>query len=123
MRCPCRKKSEAIDYASCCAPYHGGVAAPTAAALMRARYSAFVLGDAAYLTTTWHPSTRPPQVHLPTGRRWIGLSVHAAQVSGDQATVAFTARSRAGGTSHALKETSRFVREGGRWYYLDGDIG
>jgi SEC-C motif-containing protein len=43
--------------------------------------------------------------------------------AGDTATVAFVARSKLGGRAHRLVETSRFVREGGRWFYVEGDIG
>jgi SEC-C motif-containing protein len=43
-------------------------------------------------------------------------------VDADHATVEFVARSKLGGRAHRLHETSRFVREGGRWYYVDGDV-
>lgn len=124
MRCPCRKKSETTDYEQCCAPYHKGVRpAPTAEALMRSRYAAFALGDAAYLHETWHASTRPPSLTLPPGQEWIALRVISTSTDGDRATVRFSARSRIGGRTDVLEETSRFVREDGRWYYVDGDIG
>ena len=114
-------------YAECCASYHGGplhLQAPSAEALMRSRYSAFVrdLGD--YLLATWHPSTRPAAVEPnPEGLRWLGLEVrrHATQ-DADHATVEFVARSKLGGRAQRLHETSRFVREGGRWFYVDGGM-
>jgi SEC-C motif-containing protein len=43
--------------------------------------------------------------------------------AGDTATVSFVARSKLGGRAHRLQETSRFEREGERWYYVDGDLG
>lgn len=92
---------------------------------MRSRYSAFVIGDAAYLLATWHPWTRPATLDLDEGARpgWLGLEVRRAQVTGpDTAVVEFVARYRVAGRAHRLHETSRFVREDGRWYYLDGEV-
>lgn len=123
MRCPCRKKSESIRYSTCCAPRHDGTApAQSAEALMRSRYSAFVLQLAPYLIETWHASTRPSRLDFETGRTWMLLKVIAAQHDGDRATVEFKAQSKAAGQTHVLHEVSRFVREDGRWYYVDGEI-
>jgi SEC-C motif-containing protein len=119
-RCPCRKKSETTTYAACCQPYHLGIRVPTRAeALMRSRYAAFALRDADYLLATWHPSTRPARIDFTPDQEWLSLKVEAKTADGDRATVTFTARSRIGGSSHVLHETSRFVREGGRWLYVD----
>ena len=89
---------------------------------MRSRYSAYVLKLEAYLLATWHPDTRPATADLDgDDGRWIGLEVKRhALVSADNATVEFVARYKIGGRAHRLHETSRFVRENGRWYYLDG---
>jgi len=120
--CPCGR---AAAYAACCGRYHEGplhLQAPDAEQLMRSRYSAFVLGRADYLLATWHPSTRPAALEPdPPGLRWLGLEVrrHAVQ-DAEHATVAFVARHKLGGRATRLQETSRFVREDGRWYYLDG---
>lgn len=92
---------------------------------MRSRYSAYCLGLGDYLSATWHPSTRPAELELvgPERLRWIGLTVRGHRASGpDRAEVEFVARYRVGGRGHRLHETSRFVREEGRWYYLDGEI-
>ena len=55
-RCPC---GTGLTYGECCGKYHAGTNAPTAEALMRSRFSAFVTGDEAYLLRTWDPDTRP----------------------------------------------------------------
>ncbi len=121
MRCPCRKKSETTGYAACCESYHAGLRlAPTAEALMRSRYSAFAIGNAAYLLATWHASTRPADLELLPGEEWVQLRVLAVREAGNEASVEFVARSRRGGSTLALHETSRFVREDGRWFYIDG---
>lgn len=121
MRCPCRKKRETETYAECCEPYHKGQKpAPTAEALMRSRYTAFALKDAAYLTVTWHRSTRPSRIDFTPDQEWSLLRIVAADEIEDTATVEFVARSRIGGRIHELHEVSRFIREQGRWFYVDG---
>ena len=93
---------------------------------MRSRYSAFVLCKVDYLRTTWHASTRPHTLKLDPGQRWLGLTVqrHVQALKGDpnRALVAFVARSKEGGRATRLQESSRFVREDGRWYYVDAEL-
>lgn len=91
---------------------------------MRSRYSAYVLGDERYLLDTWHPRTRPTAALDPDAvLRWLGLELHGHERLGeDHATVEFVARSKVAGRAARLHEISRFMREGGRWYYVDGEI-
>ena len=109
---------------SCCHAYHAGATAPTAEALMRSRYVAYALGLEPYLLETWHISTRPAELKLDEDPpRWLGLSIKRyEQQEIDIAPVEFVARYKIGGRAYRLHETSRFVREGGRWFYIDGDI-
>ncbi len=89
---------------------------------MRSRYSAFVLLDAAHLLATWHASTRPASLEFDPSAKWLGLEVRAHQATGaDTAEVEFVARYRLEGRAVRLHERSRFVREDGRWFYVDGD--
>ena len=121
--CPC---GSGYPMQACCAPYIAGLApAPTAVALMRSRYTAYTLGSARYLLDTWHPRTRPDAVAPDDGRRWLGLKIVATSGGGageDSGNVEFVARFKVGGRAHRLHETSRFVREDGRWLYVDGDV-
>ena len=90
---------------------------------MRSRYSAYVLGDVEYLQATWHVGTRPDPASLAPdpATRWLGLEVKRAAEDGDTAVVEFVARFKVGGQPAVrLHETSRFVREHGRWFYVDG---
>lgn len=111
------------DYAACCAPLHGGEPAASAETLMRSRYSAYALGLRDYLLCSWHVSTRPSELGLDTATRWLGLSVKQHRSTGpESAEVEFIARYRVGGGSAVrLHERSRFLRENGHWYYLDGE--
>jgi SEC-C motif domain protein len=122
--CPCGR---AAAYADCCGRYHAGplhLQAPDAETLMRSRYAAYVLDRIDYLLATWHSDTRPAAIEPnAAGLKWLGLEVQRAQrIDDDHATVTFVARSKLGGRAHRLQETSRFVREGGRWYYVDGEL-
>ena len=118
--CPC---GSGQAYAVCCAALHRGAPAPSAEALMRSRYSAYVRGDRDYLLRSWHASTRPAQLDLDPATRWLGLSVKRHAPDGARAEVEFVARYRVGGGSAVrLHEHSRFVHEDGHWYYLDGEM-
>ncbi|HKX39755.1 MAG TPA: YchJ family metal-binding protein [Burkholderiaceae bacterium] len=124
--CPCRAPALAPRYADCCGRYHDGrTPPPDAEALMRSRYSAYVLSLPDYLLATWHPGTRPATLEPdPVGLKWLGLEVRRhATVDAAHASVEFVARSKLAGRAHRLHEVSRFVREDdGRWYYVDGEI-
>jgi SEC-C motif-containing protein len=131
----------------CCGPYIAGAALPpTAEALMRSRYTAFVMGEEDYLRATWHPSTRPHDAIIDRAEpvQWLGLEIKSAlrlrqrkandpnesalPTDPDQDTVEFVARFRVGGRATRLHEISRFVREPEapgvppRWFYLDGSF-
>ena len=120
--CPC---GSGLATPACCGRWHAGVAAPSAEALMRSRYSAFVLGLEPYLLASWHASTRPASLGLAEegGCKWLGLEIRRACLQDeDYATIEFVARYRIAGRGHRLHEVSRFVREDGRWFYVDGDV-
>lgn len=90
---------------------------------MRSRYTAFVLGDERHLLASWHPLTRPVQVRSEPGTKWLGLELRDhRQIDAAHAEVEFVARYRIAGRAVRLHERSRFVREQGRWYYVDGDM-
>ena len=129
--CPCGGAS----FASCCGPYIAGAAVPaTAETLMRSRYTAYTQRNEAYLRSTWHASTVPadPIIGENEKLQWLGLEVKSAlrlrqrkaelPENQDADTVEFVARYKINGRAHRLHELSRFVREDGRWLYLDGSF-
>ena len=125
--CPCGRlnpRGQVVAFEACCGRYlERHTPAPDAESLMRSRYSAFVLERSAYLLATWHVSTRPGELPFEPGVKWLGLAVKEHRViDADHAEVAFVARSRVAGRGHRLEERSRFVREDGRWWYVDGDL-
>lgn len=92
---------------------------------MRSRYTAYTRGREDYLLATWHAATRPAALGLAddAATKWTGLDVKRHVEQGpDHAVVEFVARYKVHGHAHRLHETSRFLREGGRWCYVDGDI-
>jgi len=127
-RCPCGSGDPA---AGCCSRYLVDArTAPTAEALMRSRYTAFATGNRDYLLASWHPSTRPDELELDERMVWRRLDVVDTDAGGpwdDAGTVEFVAHYRiddgtAIGQRGRLHESSRFVREGGRWLYVDGGL-
>lgn len=121
--CPCGLDAA---YGACCGRFHAGpAAAPTAELLMRSRYSAFVVGDAAYLLRTWAPGTRPGELDLDPGMRWTGLEIEETgegTAFHQHGTVTFRARFTHDGVPGDLHERSRFARHEGAWVYVDGDF-
>lgn len=120
--CPC---GSGRVYSSCCAPYHSqAIDAPTAEALMRARYCAYVKSLEPYIRITWHPRTCPNTLDMDAVPRpqWMGLELKSHRlVDASNATVEFIARYKLNGRAYRLHEISRFERDTGRWLYVDGE--
>ncbi|MFC4224532.1 YchJ family protein [Lysinibacter cavernae] len=128
-RCPCLSGE---TYGACCGPMHAGAkTAPTAERLMRSRYSAFLAGDAAYLLKTWHPATRPEELVMEDGLRWLRLDI-LDTVGGSLFETEGVVEFRALYSSipedgepaerGMLHERSRFIKLDGEWVYMDGEI-
>jgi len=101
-----------------------GRGAPTAEALMRSRYTAFVLRDAPYLLATWAVASRPGRLSTSALTDWKRLLIQDTVAGGSaDATgeVQFTAVYVDGGRRGRQQERSSFRREDGRWYYVDGE--
>jgi SEC-C motif-containing protein len=127
VRCPCG----GADYQTCCEPLHQGTKrAETAEALMRSRYSAYVLGVGPYLLeTSWPPAPATPgssaddMAQWGREKTWVGLSierVEAGDVADDGGFVQFVAKYVEPGALVSLSERSEFRRVEGRWRYVEG---
>lgn len=97
---------------------------------MRSRYSAYALAQGCgvaprglldYLLQTWHPSTAPRRLEL-RPLKWTGLEVLRHEVNADNGVVEFVAHHKVNGRAARLHEVSRFVREAGAWFYVDGAL-
>ncbi|MEB0039772.1 MULTISPECIES: YchJ family protein [unclassified Pseudomonas] len=122
--CPCGS-GNLLD--ACCGHYHGGLPAPCAEALMRSRYSAYVLGLIDYLVSTTLPAQqasldRQSISDWSARSTWLGLGVEHVEVFGgkpEHAFVTFVARWHDGAGEHSHRERSAFVQNQGRWYFID----
>jgi SEC-C motif-containing protein len=116
--CPC---GTGATYDACCGRLHRGAAqAETPEELMRSRYAAYAVGDLDYVFRTWHPRTRPDDDLTPDpALTWTGLRI----VGTGPDWVEFVASYERSGVVGALREHSRFERRGGRWVYVDGELG
>lgn len=124
MQCPCGSNN---SFAQCCKPYLQGKATPTAETLMRSRYTAYVKRDGAYLHRTWAQSSRPPKAQLMrlTPTNWTKLTIlrtEAGNIHDNTGIVEFIATWQENDHEQSLHEISHFMREKGRWVYLNGDI-
>ena len=131
LLCPCHNNQQTslpLLFSQCCARFIVEATVPQhAVELMRSRYSAYVLGVESYLQSTWHPSTRPTGVIIDQqdAIKWIKLVVlqhHQMDNTDNNASVEFIAHYKIQGRAHKLHEISRFVREDGRWFYLNGSF-
>ncbi|HSI43437.1 MAG TPA: YchJ family metal-binding protein [Methylotenera sp.] len=119
LSCPCGSDKH---YKACCGIYHTGEAAPTAEALMRSRYTAYVLKLEDYLLQTWHADTRPAALNLnvDSAIKWIDLQINHTETFESTATVDFTARYKISGKAKKMREVSQFLLVESRWFYLTG---
>jgi len=109
----------------CCRPVISGRAkALNPEQLMRSRYTAYAMGNTAYILQTWHSSTRPVELFTEDDLNWTGLrvlkSMPVTPGPDEEAYVEFIARYQKGLETGQLHERSRFLQEQGEWRYVDG---
>lgn len=119
-QCPC---GSGKSYDLCCGLFLSGELPGTAEQLMRSRYTAFTQNNEAYLLQSWHRNTRPQNLNLVDQKniKWVGLKILRHEADDSRATVEFIARYKVNGKAEKIHESSRFVKEQGQWFYLDGD--
>lgn len=121
--CPCHSGKK---YKKCCQKYHKGALPPTAPLLMRSRYSAYACGNANYIMDTTHPKNsdytedrktwREEILSFGTHTQFLDLRITESTEGEEESFVTFEAELSSG----LLKERSRFLKENGRWYYVEG---
>lgn len=128
MACYCGNEP---SFEQCCQPYLDGSAKPdTAEALMRSRYTAYVLHNIDYVVDTHDPATadqvdRASSEEWSQNAEWEGLDILDTVAGGpgdDHGEVEFIARYQMDGQSVSHHERSTFRRVDGRWFYVDGRI-
>src|SRR5688572_8165445 len=126
MACPCGK-GESLEV--CCGPFIDGKAQPpTAEALMRARYTAYAVGNIDYIFTSHDPDTvtgvdRNNTELWSKGSEWLGLEILGTErglETDDDGIVEFIARYKIKGVTLTHRERATFKRHGKRWVFVDG---
>lgn len=124
MQCYCGSPKA---FETCCGPLIGGERfAADAEALMRSRYSAYVVGAGAYLVATTVPQHRVAEdaaliSEHASQTRWLRLDVLETKASGAESTVIFKAYCRGGDELIKVHhEKSFFDKIDGRWFYREG---
>jgi len=124
--CPC---GSGLAYEACCGPIIAGAPAPTAEALMRSRYSAYVKHAYEHLGSSLSAEQRKDfsveqSKTWAESSEWLGLKIIRTEKGGPDDTegvVDFSARFRSAGKDQEHLESARFTREDGRWVY-DGVV-
>jgi SEC-C motif-containing protein len=120
--CPCGSGS---TFEACCGPILGGAPAPTAEALMRSRYTAYVKHDIAHLERTLSPDQRKDfdaeaAKKWSQSAEWHGLTILKTEQGGPDdklGAVHFSAKFKMEGEDREHLEIALFGRDEGRWVY------
>ena len=123
-QCPCGSN---VPFDACCGPIIGGEPAPTAQALMRSRYSAYVVGALDHVANTHAAEVRddfnrPEAERLSRSCIFQGLDIRKVTENGDRAQLDFVVRFKQAGTDMIQVELADFRRENGRWLYAGGKL-
>jgi len=117
--CPC---GSGKPFAQCCAPIIAGTVRPeTAEQLMRARFTAHVTHDSAFIHRTYQATAKLPFVadEKEPDIGWTRLVIKSHELGGqpDLAYVDFSAYYLDRGREFSLDEKAEFKRLGGEWIY------
>ncbi|EGU55839.1 hypothetical protein VINI7043_01165 [Vibrio nigripulchritudo ATCC 27043] len=122
--CPC---GNTLSYQDCCQKVHlNHSAAKKPEQLMRARYSAHVKKLVDFVVDTYHPSKNAEEqrqgIAESINSDWCKLDVINTKNGShdDEGYVEFKAYFNEDEHQYCLGERSRFLREDGLWYYVDG---
>ena len=126
--CPC---GSGLAYSECCEPYVSGLrSAPTAEALMRSRYSAYVEHAIDYIVKTCAEDEQE-RIDIDQTRswsersKWLGLKITATEKGGPadtEGTVEFEASYEMDGLRDTHHERAKFKRNNGVWLYSEGSV-
>jgi SEC-C motif-containing protein len=126
--CPC---GSGLPYGECCEPYIAGTKnTPTAEALMRSRYSAYVVHAIDYIIDTCTSNGKTDIDRRETAAwsgesNWLGLKIISVEKGGPddtEGTVEFEAVYERKGLKDRHHETGHFKKTNGRWFYESGSV-
>lgn len=122
--CPC---GSGTDYAACCEPVIQGKKSPSPEAVMRARYTSFVLPDIKFLGESLHPSNRSDYDEDAVKKwaeeaQWMGLEIVDASENGNKGNVEFIASFKQDGVTRKHHELAEFRKVEDKWFFWDGKM-
>ncbi|MFP3350615.1 YchJ family protein [Pseudoalteromonas sp. SIMBA_153] len=115
-------------YADCCEPFHLKIKQPqTPEQLMRARYSAYAVKNAAFVRESYAKEKQAENSlseikDFATSCRFINLTVLDSGYNDETGFVKFKAHYFYQDLYCELAEHSKFIKEDEQWRYLDGEI-
>jgi SEC-C motif domain protein len=132
--CPCRiLDTKKIAFDDCCAPFLKGTKkAPSAEAMMRSRYTAYVVKNIDYIDQTQlnekhEVFNKEEALKWAESSEWMGLEIKGTKKGSendDTGVVEFVAhyKDKTSGTELRHHETSLFQKQNNEWRFKEGNI-
>lgn len=126
VQCYC---GSGTSFSECCQPLiEGKVHAESPEALLRSRYSAFVVENISYIGDTVHPAMKHEFDEngireWSTNSKWLGLEIvktEGGAIDDEKGTVHFIAKYENNGKGLEHNEVAEFRKKNDRWYFYDG---
>ena len=128
--CPC---GSLIKYKKCCKPFHENIKTPiTALELMKSRYCAYAIEKSEYIILTTHQNNRDFNtdtkawnndiLDFSKNTKFEKLEILEFIDGETESFVTFKANITQNKQDVSFVEKSRFVKENGKWQYIDGQF-
>lgn len=128
--CPC---GSLVKYKKCCKPFHENIKTPiTALELMKSRYCAYSLEKSEYIILTTHQNNRDFNtdtkvwnndiLDFSRNTKFEKLEILEFIDGQTESFVTFKANITQNKQDVSFVEKSRFVKENGKWQYIDGQF-
>ena len=128
--CPC---GSLIKYKKCCKPFHEDIKTPiNALELMKSRYCAYAIEKSEYIISTTHQKNRDFNtdtkvlnndiLDFSKNTKFEKLEILEFIDGQTESFVTFKANITQNKQDVSFIEKSRFVKENGKWQYIDGEF-
>ena len=128
--CPC---GSLIKYKKCCKPFHENIKTPiNALELMKSRYCAYAIEKSEYIILTTHQNNRDFNtdtkvwnndiLDFSKNTKFEKLEILEFIDGQTESFVTFKANITQNKQDVSFVEKSRFVKENGKWQYIDGEF-
>ncbi|MBP7226410.1 MAG: SEC-C domain-containing protein [Aliarcobacter sp.] len=128
--CPC---GSLIKYKKCCKPFHEDIKTPiNALELMKSRYCAYAIEKSEYIILTTHQNNRDFNtdtkvwnndiLDFSRNTKFEKLEILEFIDGQTESFVTFKANITQNKQDVSFIEKSRFIKENGKWQYIDGEF-